>query len=293
VTGAGAAVLLAVGGFLGVAVSPASAATTGTVKGTVDAGGAPAAGICVYAVPSSGNGTVEGPATTASNGKYTLTVDTGSWDIEFTDGCGQTGEWATQYYPGVFTTTEASAITVASGATVSAIGADLQAAGSLSGTVTAAATSADLSGICVQATGEDLQAVGLGTTGSDGTYSITGLPADLYSVEFSTGCGNSGNFESQWYNNETSQFSADPVTVTANANTPSIDAAMTAGATISGTVRDASTSDPVAGLCVEATGEETDTIANATTAIKSKLGVGRTSDLIRMSVEMRMTNKTA
>jgi DNA-binding NarL/FixJ family response regulator len=35
------------------------------------------------------------------------------------------------------------------------------------------------------------------------------------------------------------------------------------------------------------------TIANATTAIKSKLGVGRTSDLIRMSVEMRMTNKTA
>jgi DNA-binding NarL/FixJ family response regulator len=32
------------------------------------------------------------------------------------------------------------------------------------------------------------------------------------------------------------------------------------------------------------------TIANATTAIKSKLGVALTSDLIRMSVEMRVTN---
>jgi DNA-binding NarL/FixJ family response regulator len=35
------------------------------------------------------------------------------------------------------------------------------------------------------------------------------------------------------------------------------------------------------------------TIANATTAIKSKLGVARTSDLIRMSIEMRMADRTA
>ena len=105
--------------------------------------------------------------------------------------------------------------------------------GSISGTVTAAAGGGDVSGICVDALTSDgtLTLVGSATTAADGTYAISGLSAGNYDVEFSVaGCGTTGSYLTQWYNNATTSSTAHVVPVTAGATTASINAALISGA---------------------------------------------------------------
>src|SRR5207248_444994 len=84
-----------------------------------------------------------------------------------------------------------------------------------------------------------------------GHYSIAGLATDSYSVQFSD-CGGTG-YVTQFYNNQSSFSSANPVSVTAGATTANINAAMVLGGTITGTVTDnAATPAPLANICVDA-----------------------------------------
>ena len=124
-------------------------------------------------------------------------------------------------------------MTVSAGADTSGIGARLALDGGISGTVTDSAHS-PVAGECVTASpvgptpdplfGETLHPV-IGVSGSDGSYSLVDLPPGKYTVEFSTGCGDSG-FTTQWWNDAASASSASAVTVSATATVTGIDATL-------------------------------------------------------------------
>jgi len=210
-------------------------ATTGSLSGTVTAAsdGAPLAGICVQTDPPSGGGIYLGFATTASDGTYTISgLPARSYDVRFFTGCGNGGNYAPQWYndstAGAPLPSGASAIAVTAGSTTTAIDAEMGAGATISGTVTDASGGAPLAGICVS---DSFVGGGSGvTTASDGTYTISGQVAGSYDVEFSTGCGNSGNYAPQWYNGTSSgaalQSGALAITVTAGSSTTGINAAM-------------------------------------------------------------------
>ena len=211
----------------------------GTITGTVTAavGGADLGGICVD-VSQSGGGPGSGFATTATNGTYSVTgLPAGSYTVEFNTGCGNSGNYVSQWYNDETSFGSANPVSVTVGATTPSINAAMQPGGTITGTVTAAVGGADLGGICVDASQSGGgPGSGFATTATNGTYSVTGLPAGSYTVEFHTGCGNSGNYVSQWYNDETSFGSANPVSVTVGSTTPNIDDALAASSTSPPTV---------------------------------------------------------
>ena len=210
----------------------------GIVTGTVTAavGGADLQGICVNASQTGGSGT--GSATTAANGTYTVdNLPTGTYTVEFSAGsCGNTGNYADQWYNSESSAAAANPVSVTAGSTTSSINAAMEPGATIEGTVTAANGGADLSGICVFATISGGTTPVFASTGSNGAYSITGLAAGSYTVEFTAACGNSGSYADQWYNNASSQSSATTVVVGAGATATGINAAMVLTGSISGTV---------------------------------------------------------
>lgn len=126
--------------------------------------------------------------------------------------------------------------------------------GTLGGTVTAATGGAPLGGICVtvgqSGMGVGSPPAGTATTASDGTWSVTGLAQNMYWVEFSTGCGSTGEYATQWYNNSLSLQTAMQVQANPGFPNDNVDAQMAAGGDVSGVV----TADPegstVQGACV-------------------------------------------
>ena len=125
------------------------------------------------------------------------------------------------------------------------------ASSSISGTVTDATTHAGLPGICVNAfsSGAGGNLSSSGTTAADGTYTISNLSTGSYNVQFSTGCGNSNNYLTQWYDAQTSQSTATPVTVSSGTSPP-VNASLALSGEISGTVTFAQSG--VAQMCVNA-----------------------------------------
>ena len=239
-------------GSLAVA-SPAAPATAGeSISGAVtNASSTAVSGICVQAFPS-GSTTSSGATTTASDGTYTISgLAAGSYDVEFTNGCGNTATYLTQWYDDATSQSNATAVTVTATKGATGVGATLVVGGAVTGTVTDTSSSA-LAGICVDAyaTTAPNTAVASTTTASDGTYSLSPLPAANYYVEFSDGCGDTGGYLTQWYSGAHTETSGTAVAVTAGSTTSGINAAMVEGATISGTVT--SGSSGVSGICVDA-----------------------------------------
>ncbi|MCL4414654.1 MAG: carboxypeptidase-like regulatory domain-containing protein, partial [Actinobacteria bacterium] len=132
----------------------------------------------------------------------------------------------------------------------------------ITGTVTDASGNG-LGGICVyvyswrsQYNNTGFAVTSSGT--SPGSYTISGLPAATYQVEFQPNCGASGNYATQWYDGTSSgapsQSSAGPVTLTSGATASNIDATMAASSAagaISGTVTDSS-GNALGGICATA-----------------------------------------
>ena len=135
-------------------------------------------------------------------------------------------------------------------------GASVKLAPSITGTVTDQASPPnDLGDICVTVVPTaGGRAVGHATTSATkGTYSVTGVSASTYAVQFKP-CPTNPNFAyyvTQFYEDEASLAAADPVTVTAGITQTGIDAAMQLGGQISGTVTNSSAS-PVDSVCVSA-----------------------------------------
>ncbi len=212
----------------------------GTITGFVRLGGKtgkPLGGMCV-GVFSPTNFEAGGFARSEKSGKYVVEgLPAGSYQVEANvGGCGNNGNYAPAFYP--------RAVHVVDARTTSGINLYMQPGGTLTGTVTDAATAKPLAGICVGDDDGDFA-----VTGKDGTYKIEQLPAELTTVEFGGGCGNAGSYAPQYYGGEVTQEAAPEVTVTAGHVTAGIDAAMLPGATLAGRVTNLA-GRPVRRVCI-------------------------------------------
>ena len=110
-------------------------------------------------------------------------------------------------------------------------------------------------GICAEAYLNGTQLASSATTAANGTYSIPGLAPGNYGVEFVPGCGG-GDVASQWYNATASGTQSAPGTLlnpTVASPATGINAVMSAGTSITGTVSAAAGGADLTGICVNAT----------------------------------------
>jgi hypothetical protein len=209
----------------------AALTTGGSVSGVVTAaaGGVGLGGVCVQISDTAG---AIASAVTSSDGSYTVSgLATGTYFVEFAPpGCSFV-PYLPQWYQGQSSYLTANPVAVQAGQALTGIGAALTAGGTITGTVTAASGGAPLAGVCVQISPVSNSGIFFSfgtTTGSGGTYAVTGLPSGYYLVQFIPSCGVSGSFATEWYDNQFSEQMATPVLVTAPNITSGIDQALLA-----------------------------------------------------------------
>jgi hypothetical protein len=167
------------------------------------------------------SGQYEVSATTGKTGRYALhALFRGSYQVQFSIGCGAAGNYAQQWWHDQPSQSAASLVTVAPGKTTKAISATLHPLGTIEGTVRTTAEAA-VSGECVTAVpfhphvdpfAEVAWPPAIAMTRASGRYRLLDLPPGQYKIEFSAGCGNSG-FTTQWWDNATSARSASVISV--------------------------------------------------------------------------------
>ncbi len=118
----------------------------------------------------------------------------GAYSVQFFPGCNNNANYLGVNYP--------TNVNVVGGATTSGINGSLPVGAIISGNVTSATTGKPIKGICVAVNGT-LQSGfgGFVTTNGRGAYSVDQLPAGTYQVQFSGGCGNTGSYAPQGYDN--------------------------------------------------------------------------------------------
>ncbi len=244
----------------------ASAAVTGiSGKVTNVATSAPIEGIDVCAYTASTE-TLSGCAFTNGSGEYTISgLSETHYKVEFRS---FSGTYATQWYNGKTSFATANEVAVTTNNTTPNINAAMQeTTGKISGTVTDAGTHGALNNIEVCAEpasySEEFYSYGCARTNASGEYTISSLHPGSYKVDFfSPGKYNEttekleleSNYVAQYYNGKMHRSEADAVTVTEGVTTSGINAAMQAGATITGTVTDATTNAALEGVEVCAWG---------------------------------------
>ena len=230
------------------AVLAAGATISGTVTGPDSTGKTVAlAGISVNAYRadgSSANGSYTGnSASTDNSGAYTLTgLASGSYTLQF-QANGSSGSYLAQWWNNKPTQTAATYFAVTAGQKITGNNAVLAVGATISGTVTgpdSTGKTVALAGISVFAS----QAGGSGaggsyggnaSTDSSGKYTITGLAAGSYTLNFRAN-GSSASYLEQWWNNKPTQSAATYFAVTSGQKITGDNAVLAVGATISGTV---------------------------------------------------------
>jgi Carboxypeptidase regulatory-like domain len=206
--------------------------------------------------------------TTGSDGRYELEgVPTGSYQIEFIPPFGQS--YLYQWYPGKSGRPEAAEVSLTAGQLTSGLDATLASGGTISGTVIG--RGAPLSGVQVDVYEEggtpvfdDTEPTEV-TTGTDGTYSFTGLPSGNYEIQFSAPAGT--DYVNQYYNGIAGTYedgAPTPVVVRAGATTSHIDATLVSGGEVTGMVTDPS-GRPVPGANITVYDDGGQQYGNATT----------------------------
>jgi hypothetical protein len=145
------------------------------------------------------------------------------------------------------TITSATPVAVTAPATKTNINFSLDRAGAISGQVTDSVTGLPLSAVPVLAYTSSGSYFSYAQTAANGTYTLKGFVTGSYFVRTSNSLG----YVNEVYNNHPcpgycSVTTGDPVAVTEGATKTGIDFALDPGATVSGTVRDALTSLPLA-----------------------------------------------
>jgi protocatechuate 3,4-dioxygenase beta subunit len=222
----------------------ASLSGASSVSGTVtDANGNPLSGVQVIVASTDPNNPgAGGQTTTADDGTYTVSgLAAGSYSVEF-DPEGQ--DDVDTFYDNEPNASSADAVTVPAATAVSGIDESLAAGATVSGTVTDSSGN-PLSGVTVEVQAADGNG-GQATTAADGTYSVGGLPADSYAVEFQASGQNDLTQDYQAPDGSTT------LALAAGADDSGIDAQLTQGGAISGQVTD-SQGDPLTGIEVDAT----------------------------------------
>jgi hypothetical protein len=215
----------------------------GSISGLVvaRATGNPVAKVCVDAFDAASQSF--GFAETNKTGHYSMRgLSTGRYSVSFGP-CSVKG-------PNLVALTRQVRVTAPHA--VTGINARLAPGGAVSGTVVSG--SHPQRDTCVEVVPVNpLGSFGFGFTGSDGSYTATGLAAGQYQVFFNDPFCQFGGaqFASQWYSGQPTQATAAPVTVKVGATTSNIDASLQPFGGISGTVTGPG-STPVAGECVTA-----------------------------------------
>src|SRR6476620_11441737 len=163
----------------------------------------------------------------AEDGSYTVGgLPAGSYKVEIS---GSNSGALSQWYSGAKTFESATPVTLASGQSLTGIDAALVKGASVSGSVTLPA-GVDPSSVGVWITrtsyGPDWYSA-YGQVGQDGSYTVRGLPAGSYKIQFSG--GNSGVI-TQWHSGASSSETATPVTLTAGQDLGGINATLVMGA---------------------------------------------------------------
>jgi hypothetical protein len=238
----------------------ASMQAAGRIKGKVTAAatGGSVSGVEVCATQSTSVFIYGGAcAQSAPDGTYTVGgLAGGSYDVRFAPGYTEAGpgenakqNFLTQFYKGAPSRATAAPVAVTLGQATTGIDAAMQAGGKVSGHVTAADTGKGLAAyVCVLAT---VRGGDEGCTFADGNgdYTLQGLRSGSYKVRFGAGPSNLG-YVRQFYAGKATRKEANPVVVAAGATTSGIDATLQRGGTVSGTVTDADTDEPLAGIDV-------------------------------------------
>jgi 5-hydroxyisourate hydrolase-like protein (transthyretin family) len=207
-------------------------------------------------------------AFTGKNGTYRIpNMPPGQYQTAFFGGCGNgTASYAARTFAPQGGT---GWVSVGAGTTTSGVSAALSVGGSISGTVTGTA-GRKLGGICVMAVSKaepavlTAEAYSEPISSGDGRYVLPGLPAGRYAVDFTPCFGPA--YGPQWYKGVAGQSSARLVTVRTGHASTGINAALTAGGTLTGKVTAKATGKPVANVCVLITDSDGNPVAGALTA---------------------------
>ena len=224
---------------LAIAPAVSFAASDGGFSGTVTdaATGAPIsqAVVCVQ-LP---NGWwLGGAAQTDADGNYTVSgLPTGSYLVQFLYGSGTT--YLVQFYDGAATDRSATPVSVTAGQITPNINAQLQRLGQITGVVTDAATGQGIADATVSVLGSPGQGGGT-TTASDGSYTVSGLPAGNYKVEVTSPAGGV-DYATQYYSGQMWADRANAVGVGAGQTAGPVDFQLQRTGQITGTVTDATT----------------------------------------------------
>ena len=223
----------------------ASAATTGSISGTVTGAdtheGIEGVEVCAWAVSLAEESEEEefwyGCEFTGIDGTYAIEeVPAGEYEVEFwAEGTG----YLTQYYDGKSNWWESDPVLVGTGA-VTGIDAELTRAATLEGTVTRSADGQPVEEVEVCAWGiEDEEFGGCAWTEPDGSYGLE-VPPGEWGVEFWP-AWTGQNLTFQYFDQRDRWSEADGVHVEEGEAVEGIDAALDPGATISGRVSSALT----------------------------------------------------
>jgi hypothetical protein len=215
----------------------------GKITGVVTAGtpsGPRLAGICVLAEPTFAGG-LPGQAATSANGTYVVPgLASGRYQVQFSPGCNNNGNYLPENYPGT--------VAVTAGRTHAGINGVLTLGAQISGVVTDT-RGHPIGGICVTVAGGPGGFYGNGTqTAANGSYAVGQLRAGNYVIQFAGGCGNRGSYAPQGYRG-TNVNAPQQVAVGAAQQLTGINATMQPGATISGRVTSGSGTG-LSGVCV-------------------------------------------
>jgi hypothetical protein len=224
--------------------APTALAQTGSIAGTVTefAGTkGPLAGIFVGAIAE--NGELAGVGVTEPAGKYKIEgLPAGSYRVEFADFGNE--KVTHQFYKDVHTLGKATPVAVTGSKTAENIDAQLREGGTISGTVEGPSGSLNGARVVVFGTVEGQEYVREATAEASGKYSVVGLPAGEYQVEFSAPSG--VNLMPQFYQEASSLESAKTLEVEEEKQSENINAKLTEeGGQISGTVTDATSHAPL------------------------------------------------
>ena len=243
-TNFGQATLVAVVGGQDTSGIDAQLALGGSISGTVtDSGNSPLVGIQVCA--NSNSNSFGNCAQTDTDGTYTIggLAGPGDYNVDFFD---FSSVYVSEFFDDVTGFDLPTVVSVVAGQVTPNIDAQLEVAGSISGTV-AGAGAGPLGGIQVCAFSDSGVGGNCSQTASDGSYSIGGLPAASdYRVDF-TDFSNVYLFE--FFDDSIDFFQATFVTVVGGQDTSNIDAELALGGSISGMVTGAGVG-PLAGIQV-------------------------------------------
>ncbi|HUB41330.1 MAG TPA: carboxypeptidase regulatory-like domain-containing protein [Streptosporangiaceae bacterium] len=216
---------------------------SGTVTGP---GGRKLSGICAYPLTNSLIGLFLFGARSSHGNYHIRSLPPGRYQIGFAS-CGLSN-WAPTLWPDTQRYRSAPYIHIHGARNVGNVDEIMQPGGIVTGTVTAATNPpTELAGMCAVAFEDNgLGVVGTAATSATGSYEIFGLAPGRYSVQFTPGCNNNGNYVGVNYPKN--------ITVAGGTTTSGINAALPIGAVISGQVTGAASGKPVGGICVEING---------------------------------------